>query len=244
MKISEKQKTANRKKILDAAVELMSDEGIDKVSMRRIAKAAGMGEATIYNYFATKEKLLAAYFLRRSDDVVAALKTVDGWERFTFGEQLLTMIDTWLARFADDRTFVVEAFPRVFLRPAALTGEAIDVRAAYLAMIGDLLEAAVEVGELPPSADAPLVRALTWDYFVGVVSYWIRDTSDRFDNTTQLVDKSVRLAESLLKTRIIDHGLELITFLFRSHVVAPFESATRMFDDSPLKRAFFGWKKE
>ncbi|MBF0171790.1 MAG: hypothetical protein HQK87_12030, partial [Nitrospinae bacterium] len=150
-----------------------------------------------------------------------------------------TLIQTWLDRLGEDRSFVTEAFPRIFLSPVAVTPDALAVRDRYRAMAGDILAAAVEVEELPPSADSELVRALLWDFFVGVVSYWLRDRSDGFDNTAQLVDKATRLAESVLKTRILDHGMELVTFLFRSHVVAPFESASRAFDASPLKRMFF-----
>ena len=54
MKISNKQKMINRKKIIGVAVDIMVDNGFKSATMRAIAKEAEFGDATIYNYFPTK----------------------------------------------------------------------------------------------------------------------------------------------------------------------------------------------
>ena len=40
-----------RRKILQAAVDIMTKKSFESASMREIAQSAGIGEATIYNYF-------------------------------------------------------------------------------------------------------------------------------------------------------------------------------------------------
>jgi len=56
----EREKEEIRKKILDAARELFSTEGYDRVTMRRIADAIEYSPTTIYNHFEDKDDLVRA----------------------------------------------------------------------------------------------------------------------------------------------------------------------------------------
>ena len=49
-----------RAKILDAARELFVNEGVEAVSMRKVADKIGYSATTLYNYFDDKEALLYA----------------------------------------------------------------------------------------------------------------------------------------------------------------------------------------
>ena len=49
--------STGEKAILDAAVELFSENGYDGVSMRQIAEAAGVSKSNIYHHFASKDAL-------------------------------------------------------------------------------------------------------------------------------------------------------------------------------------------
>ena len=48
----------NRELIADAALELVDREGLDALTMRRLAAELGIGTMTIYGYFRDKEELL------------------------------------------------------------------------------------------------------------------------------------------------------------------------------------------
>ncbi|MGH2955508.1 MAG: TetR/AcrR family transcriptional regulator [Solirubrobacterales bacterium] len=48
----------SRELIADAALELIDREGVDALSMRRLAAALGIGTMTIYGYFSDKQELL------------------------------------------------------------------------------------------------------------------------------------------------------------------------------------------
>ncbi len=48
-----------------AAVELLSRDGFAGLTVRRVAAAAGVGAATAYTYFSSKEHLVAEVFWRR-----------------------------------------------------------------------------------------------------------------------------------------------------------------------------------
>jgi len=57
--------TAKRKLMLDTGFRIMSEKGIEAVSMQEIADACGLGIATLYRYFNTKLALVIAIGARK-----------------------------------------------------------------------------------------------------------------------------------------------------------------------------------
>ncbi len=49
-----------KRRIVETALQLFSESGYDKTSIRDIAKHANMSLGLLYNYFASKEQLLEA----------------------------------------------------------------------------------------------------------------------------------------------------------------------------------------
>lgn len=52
-------------KMADAAVEILADGGFDALTVRDVAKRAGVAPATAYTYFSSKSHLVAEVFWRR-----------------------------------------------------------------------------------------------------------------------------------------------------------------------------------
>src|SRR3954451_14214240 len=53
-----------RERILDVALELFTEQGYDKTSLRQIAEPLGFTQAAIYYHFAAKEDILVALHMR------------------------------------------------------------------------------------------------------------------------------------------------------------------------------------
>ncbi len=62
--LRERQREHRRRDIMDAAWELFGEKGFDETSIEEIAAHAEVGPATVYNYFGSKNGLLAALFVR------------------------------------------------------------------------------------------------------------------------------------------------------------------------------------
>ncbi|MFI5908019.1 TetR/AcrR family transcriptional regulator [Dactylosporangium sp. NPDC051541] len=56
--LREEKKARARAAMADAAAELFAAHGYDSVAMAQVARAAGVSEQTLYNYFPTKESLV------------------------------------------------------------------------------------------------------------------------------------------------------------------------------------------
>ena len=91
-------------------------------------------------------------------------------------------------------------------------------------MVTDMLEAAIEAGEVPDQPYQELLPRLFWDYQTGIMAYWLRDSSKDFENTTQLLDKSMGIVATFLQQGLVGKGLDLMSFLFRTHIMSHLDS--------------------
>jgi AcrR family transcriptional regulator len=101
----------NRARILEVARETFATEGLD-VPMAGIARRAGLGVATLYRRFPTKESLVAEAFAGQMDHCAglldAALADPDPWRAFC---RVITEVCTMQARSRGFATACVTAFP-------------------------------------------------------------------------------------------------------------------------------------
>src|SRR5262250_822800 len=56
--LRERKKQQTRQRMIDVALELFDERGFDKVPVADVARAAEVSEATVFNYFPTKEDLV------------------------------------------------------------------------------------------------------------------------------------------------------------------------------------------
>ena len=110
---------------------LFTDNDALAATMRQIARNAGLGEATIYNYFPTKEALVYAYYEDHMLACIDELKTVPQFETFSLQEQLQTFLDASLNRYLNDRTFVQETFRMALLGASRDWAHIRPIRSAF-----------------------------------------------------------------------------------------------------------------
>ncbi len=232
MKISKAKQAEVRENIVWCAVKLISLKGYKKTSMSKIAKEAKIGEATIYNYYPTKEHILYEYYYMLQVRTKEVLLKVDGFSNFTLKEQLQLLINTELELMLEHRTFVLEIYKEIFYKsfthPAFKKGNS-----ELLDMVEELVEMATEAGEIEPLSFKGAVLPLFSDYLLGVVYYWVHDKSEKFNNTTVMVDKSLDLIYSVLQSSIINKSEELVRFVVKTHILNSIKP-TKVFE----KRSF------
>ena len=219
MKISQEQKAANRSAIIRAAVDSISEKGYKSATMRQIAKSAGVGDATIYNYFATKEAILFGYYEDHMQACVGALKQLEAFHTFSLQEQLQTFFETSLELYLADREFVAQTFRRVLLRGSRDWGRVKPIRTIFLSAVNEMLGAAAEVGEIPEPVFQDLTCQLYMDAYIGVVYYWLSDTSQGFANTSVLIDRGLDLSCAMLKAGIANKVFDFAVFMFKNHIL-------------------------
>ncbi|MGP8223770.1 MAG: TetR/AcrR family transcriptional regulator [Acidimicrobiales bacterium] len=71
------EESSTRERILDIALELFTEQGYEKTSLRQIAERLGFSKAAIYYHFASKEDILIELHLRLHEFGRGALSGID-----------------------------------------------------------------------------------------------------------------------------------------------------------------------
>jgi AcrR family transcriptional regulator len=148
-----------RERILDAACDVIAEQGIEDVRIARIATVAGVSPALVHYHFATREALLAEA-LEHSFELLGDIRTTRAEaEHWTAAQRLGWMIDQSLP-FAGlgerEWRLWLELWSRAARRPE-LRPVAARLYERYDAWIAEAVQEAVDNGELP----ACDVRAVT-----------------------------------------------------------------------------------
>lgn len=220
MKISEQEKQETRRRILDAALEVITTRGYREASMREIARVAQVGDATIYNYFPSKEKLLYGYCLGVQEQVQARLLGIPDFHTYPLHEQLHELVQSTLEIWLPAREFLQAVFDHAFHAPVSAHTHLEAARAQNFAMVADLIASAEEVGEIPPQPGGDFLPRLFWDFQTAILGYWLKDDSEEFAHTTRLLDGSMEIIAGVLHQGLLGKAMELAAFLFRTHVLA------------------------
>ena len=148
-----------RERILEAACDVIAEQGIDDVRIARIATLAGVSPALVHYHFETREALLAEA-LEHSFELLGDLRTTraeaEGWSA---AQRLAWMIDQSLPFSGlGDREWRLwlelwgRAARRSELRPVAA-----QLYGRYDAWIAEAVEQGIERGEFTAAADAGVV---------------------------------------------------------------------------------------
>jgi AcrR family transcriptional regulator len=85
-------------KLVDAVSEVIAVTGYDGLTVRAVAKAAGVSAASAYNYFASKEHLLAEVYWRR----LVALPPVEVDAKTSPGDRMRAAVQPIALSVADE----------------------------------------------------------------------------------------------------------------------------------------------
>jgi AcrR family transcriptional regulator len=196
MPISQRQleeRKMRQDRILEGALSVFKEKGLDGATMDQIANASGFGKATLYYYFKSKEEVFSAILVDGWQNIWESLEPViaeQGSPRKTFVNVLIK-----IAENAQNRPGLFEF---LFNVPKAIKLDEQpwkDYQHKLYAIIQGLLEDGVKQGEFP-KVDPQLMFKALGGLFMGLVFM-----GDRKEPVT---DKDV---ESLLNELITSPNL-------------------------------------
>ena len=186
-----------RSAIVEAALRLFRERGYDAATMRAIAGAAGVSTGNAYYYFNSKEDLIQEFYLRSHADHAAACR------------DLLDREDEFSARLRGTVRSLIDvlnpyhAFAAAFYKNAAeptsplspFSKESSAAREASIALYREVVAGSSARIDRELRAELP---DLLWLYSLGVVLFWVYDTSSERVRTYRLIDATVPLVDRLI----------------------------------------------
>lgn len=189
---------ATRAAIVESAQRLFREGGYDATTMRAVADAAGVSLGSAYYYFASKEHLVQGFYDQLAADHRAAIADLLAAEP-TFAGRLIGMLETWVDVAQPYHDFAATFFrnvadPRSPLSPFSPESE--EAREAAVAIHRDLLEGSDL--KVAPALRAELPELL-WLLQMGVVLFWVYDSSPDQARTRALVRGVVPVVDRLAR---------------------------------------------
>lgn len=240
MKVSKEQKEKTKRKLLVAAVELMEEKGYKNTSMKMIARKAGVGDATIYKYFPVKEKILLEYYVVKTQDVVDEIQQVESLEEFSLQEKIQLFLETYLRHLLPDREFVRESLEMIYKSPQFLFQKTFLIKKGMMKLYEEFLESAIDSGEIKHFPMRSMLPEMLVEYTFAMIFYWLKDESEEFTETTQIIDISLGLGMAILCSEIISRSFDLLNVLFKSHIIRLMEHSSGALKSLRMARGFFG----
>ncbi|MFG2951535.1 TetR/AcrR family transcriptional regulator [Streptomyces adustus] len=160
-----------RERLVDVGVELVAGEGVQALTLREIARRAGVSHGAPRRHFPTHLELLSAIarrgFAELADRTTAALGEVEagGKEPVADARARLTELGRVYLEFALGNPGMYE----LMFRHDLLESGHLGLRDTSLPLFGVLVDL---VGRVRPDAHAPTVAGALWANLHGVAQLW------------------------------------------------------------------------
>jgi AcrR family transcriptional regulator len=142
--LRERKKQQTRQLIADRARELFADRGFDAVTVAEIAREADVSEATVFNYFPTKEDLFYSRLEAFEDELLSAIRDrepgvtiLDAFRRFVVEPRGVFAMGT--EGDPAEATKRIETISRVITESPALLARERQVFARYTDSLAALI---------------------------------------------------------------------------------------------------------
>jgi AcrR family transcriptional regulator len=187
MRVTAETKAATRQRILEAAARLFTAKGFEASTTRDIADAAGIASGTLFNYFATKEAMLASL----AAEALAGLRRKPAGDTAaadSLEEDLFAQVTAGLRALRPLRKHLSVLVATALSPLVAAPGDGDDsLRLAHLEAVAELAKKH-GLGELNS-----LALQLYWTLYIGVLLFWANDRSPKQEDTLALLDQSLAM---------------------------------------------------
>jgi AcrR family transcriptional regulator len=221
MKTSKEEQAKKREAIIEAFADTAIERGNLHFSLKSIAKAAGVADATLYRYFPNKNKLLYGFYSHLIDKIKHEVEKADLSE-YTFEEKIHFVTETQLDTFLPYREFIDLTFLKSFYSFGMAHKDMYLLKDSYLSIVSPMFTESVEKDEFPPLPFPSLFQDALWHLFLGMGSYWLRDDSEDFEQTTEFLDKTLTLGGTILRANILGKMGDMGSFVMKHHMQSHF----------------------
>lgn len=191
MRVTAEVREATRRKILESAQDLFRTTGFEATTTRDIAKASGIATGTLFNYFPTKEAIVATLVA----ESLARLR-LSGEQHESLEEALFAHVAAGLRLLKPYRLSLAPIL-ETELSPLVVRRED-----SGPSLRGDHLEQVVQLAQQfqLDGVLSPVALQMYWTLYLGVLGFWTQDKSPKQEDTLALLDQSLGMFVGWLRS--------------------------------------------
>lgn len=174
------------KQIIDAAVEVIAENGYHASQVSKIANKANVADGTIYLYFKNKEDILISVFNEKMGSFIERIEKSIA-EKETTSDKLLALIETHYQQLSASPYLAIVTQLELRQSKPELRNEINDVLKSYLDVIDSIIKHGIEQGDIRSDIDARLLRQMIFGTLDETVTTWVMK-SQRYSLSDQAED--------------------------------------------------------
>ena len=219
MRVSREKKQEKSQGFIDAFVAEVRRKGYTEVSLRDVARAAGLSDGAIYKHFPSKEKILLAYYAAKMNRLRAEGDALARKPGYTLMERLQGLLEFQIGQYEGEKDFLEKTFQPTFIAASLMWSEVAAMRKTYVGTVRDLMVASNPSGGAAAQPWPGVVDEMIWCHYMAVMLYWLRDGSDRREDTTQFIDRTLNLFGAVVTGPLLPLAQDLVGFLVNRHLM-------------------------
>ena len=158
--------------IIEAALEVIAENGYHASQVSKIAKKANVADGTIYLYFKNKEDILISVFRERMGQFVTKIRHSIK-DKETASEKLLTLIQMHYTQLSDAPFLAKVTQLELRQSKPELRREINKVLKTYLDVIDSIIEHGIKEKEIRDDVDPRLIRQMIFGTIDETVTTWV-----------------------------------------------------------------------
>lgn len=160
------------RQIIEAAVEVIAENGYHASQVSKIAKRANVADGTIYLYFKNKEDILISVFKEKMGNFIEkTVKSIN--EKETASDKLLTLIQMHYKQLSDSPYLAIVTQLELRQSKPELRQEINKVLKSYLNVIDSIVAQGIKEQEIRSDINPQLIRQMIFGTLDETVTTWV-----------------------------------------------------------------------
>lgn len=181
------------KQIIEAAVEVIAENGYHNSQVSKIAQKANVADGTIYLYFKNKEDILISVFKEKMGHFIEKIGHAIN-EKESASEKMLTLIQMHYKQLTESPYLAIVTQLELRQSKQGLRVEINKVLKSYLDVIDLIIEQGMEEKEIRDDLNPRLVRQMIFGTLDETVTSWVMKSQHY-----SLVDQAEEVHQLLMK---------------------------------------------
>ena len=175
-----------RDTIYKLALSEFKKNGFEETSMRHLAKVSGVSLGSFYYYFSSKESIVERFYDESYSQVESSIELIKSQNK-DFLSAFINLIEYRISSFSEQRELMVSLSrtatdPRSPLSPFKPGPNSLRNKTS------NLIENFISHYKFPiENRLKPYMAELLWFYMMGIVLFWIFDSTDKQKKTNVLI---------------------------------------------------------
>ncbi len=187
--------------IFETALEIYS-ENPTRFSVRTVAKELNLKREEVYTHFPSKNAILRYFYQLCFEEYIKQTVEISEYSNYSLEEKLGHLVYTHIELFQKEKEFVERSFNEIIYKA--------NPNNVFQKSLEEQVEKILNDSE----GDASILPTKYISMFLvkelfHIFKFWIKDDSDKSEQTIELVDKIIAFIGEILCNQIISKGIDL-----------------------------------